>query len=173
MADWILETPRLRLRHLRLDETDIPAILAIFGDPVAMEFFPRIYDRTDVEQFIGRQLHRYANDGFGLWAVVLSSNGQVIGDCGLARQLVNDVDEVEVGYHINRSYQRQGYATEAALGCMQFGFGKLGFSRLISMIRPENVPSRRVAEKNGMTVEAELFWQGYLHLLYSIQHARD
>lgn len=164
----ILETPRLRLRHLCLDEADIQGILAIFGDPVAMLYFPRTYLREDVEEFIQRQLCRYAKDGFGLWAVVLKSTGQVIGDCGLAHQLLNDVEEVEVGYHINRSYQRQGYATEAARGCLELGFGQLGLSRLISMIRPENEPSRRVAEKNGMTVEAEVFWHGYVHLVYSI-----
>jgi RimJ/RimL family protein N-acetyltransferase len=156
------------LRHLRFDETDIEAIFAIFGDPIAMRFFPSTYNRIDVEEFIQRQLTRYLTDGYGLWAVTLKTTGQVIGDCGLARQLVNDIEEVEVGYHINRSFQKQGYATEAALGCMKLAFDQLGFSRLISMIRPENVPSRRVAEKNRMTIEGELFWQGYVHLLYSL-----
>ena len=171
MPEFVLETPRLRLRHLRLNEPDIEAISAIFGDPVAMQFFPSTYNRIDVEEFIQRQLNRYAADGYGLWAVTLKTTGQIIGDCGLARQLVNDTEEVEVGYHINRSFQKQGYATEAALGCMKLGFDQLGLTRLISMIRPENVPSRRVAEKNGMTVEAELFWHGYLHLLYSINRS--
>ena len=168
MSEFVIETPRLRLRLLRLDETDIEAISAIFGDPVAMQYFPRTYSRIDVEEFIQRQLHRYATAGHGLWAVTLTTTGQVIGDCGLAIQQVNDIEEVEVGYHINRSFQKQGYATEAAIGCMKLAFDQLGISRLISMIRPENVPSRRVAEKNGMTVEAELFWHDYVHLLYSI-----
>jgi len=168
MSEFVLETPRLRLRLLRLDETDIEAISAIFADPVAMQFFPSTYNPIDVEEFIQRQLHRYATDGHGLWAVTLKTTGQVIGDCGLACQLVNNTEQVEVGYHINRSFQKQGYATEAAIGCMKLAFDQLGISRLISMIRPENVPSRRVAEKNGMTVEAELFWHDYVHLLYSI-----
>jgi RimJ/RimL family protein N-acetyltransferase len=171
MSEFVLETPRLRLRHIRLDAADTAAISAIFGDPVAMQFFPRTYSRIDVEEFIQRQLNRYTTDGYGLWAVTLKNDGQVIGDCGLARQLVNDIEQVEVGYHINRSFQKQGYATEAALGCMKLAFDQLGISRLISMIRPENVPSRRVAEKNGMTVEAELVWHGYVHLLYSINRS--
>lgn len=170
MSEFILETPRLRLRNLRLDETDIEAIFAIFDDPIAMRFFPSSYNRKDVEEFIQRQLNRYATDGYGLWAITLKTNGKVIGDCGLARQLVNDIEEVEVGYHVNRIFQKQGYATEAALGCMKLAFGQLGLSRVISMIRPENVPSRRVAEKNGMAVEAELFWHDYVHLLYSINY---
>jgi hypothetical protein len=80
---------------------------------------------------------------------------------------VNDIEEVEVGYHINQKFQRQGYAAEAARACMEFAFRELGISRIISMIRPENVPSRRVAEKNGLKPAAELFWHGYVHLLYS------
>jgi RimJ/RimL family protein N-acetyltransferase len=165
---FVLETPRLRLRHLRHDETDIEAISAIFSDPVVTQFFPSTYSRIDVDKFIQRQLNRYAGYGYGLWAVTLKTNGQVIGDCGLVSQVVNDIEEVEVGYHFNRSFQRLGYATEAAIGCMNLAFDQLGLSRLISMIRPENVPSRRVAEKNGMTVKAELFWHGYMHLLYSM-----
>ena len=54
MSEFVLETPRLQLRNLRLDETDIEAISAIFGDPVAMQFFPRTYSRIDVEEFIQR-----------------------------------------------------------------------------------------------------------------------
>ena len=95
MSEFVFETPRLRLRHLRLDEADIEAISAIFGDPVAMQYFPRTYSRIDVEEFIQRQLHRYATDGHGLWAVTLKTTGQVIGDCGLAIQQVNDIEEVE------------------------------------------------------------------------------
>jgi RimJ/RimL family protein N-acetyltransferase len=144
MSDFVLETPRLRLRHLRLDEADIEAISAIFGDPVAMRFFPSTYSRSEVEEFIQRQLNRYATDGYGLWAITLKTNEQVIGDCGLARQLVSDTAEVEVGYHVDRSFQMQGYAIESALGCMKFAFDQLGLSRLVSMVRPENVPSRRV-----------------------------
>ena len=171
MSEFVLETPRLQLRHLRLDETDIEAISAIFGDPVAMQFFPRTYSRIDVEEFIQRQLTSVRSGRLRFWAVTLKTTGQVIGDCGLARQLVNDNEQVKVGYHINRSFQKQGYATEAAIGCMKLAFDQLGLSRLISMIRPENVPSRRVAEKNSMTVEAELFWHGCVHLLYSINRS--
>jgi RimJ/RimL family protein N-acetyltransferase len=114
MSEFVLETPRLRLRNLRPDEADIESIFAIFGDPVAMQFFPSTYSRIEVKEFIQRQLNRHATDVYGLWAVTLKRDGQIIGDCGLARQLVNDTEEVEVGYHVNRSFQMHGYATEAA-----------------------------------------------------------
>jgi RimJ/RimL family protein N-acetyltransferase len=52
---------------------------------------------------------------------------------------------------------------------MDYAFERLGHRRIISMIRPENTPSRRVAERNGLRVEKEVFWQGYQHFVYAIE----
>jgi len=65
-------------------------------------------------------------------------------------QEVDGVEEVEIGYHIRRDLWGQGLATEAAQACRDYGFSQLGFDKLISLINPANIASRRVAEKNGM-----------------------
>jgi RimJ/RimL family protein N-acetyltransferase len=97
----------------------------------------------------------YADRGFGLWALVLKENGEVIGDCGLVVQQIEGVGEVEIGYHVRRDLWGQGFATEAAQACREYGFHQLGRDRLISLIHPANRASRRVAEKNGMTLTKE------------------
>ena len=66
----------------------------------------------------------------------------------------------------------QGLATEAACACRDFGFARLPVDRFISIIRPENLPSRRVAEKNGMTVWKEVMRVGFPHVVYSIRKDR-
>lgn len=77
-------------------------------------------------------------------------DGEFLGDCGLTWQEVNGRSELEVGYHMNPEFQGRGYATEAAAACRDFARTVLHASQLVAIIHPDNVPSRRVAEKIGM-----------------------
>ena len=114
-------------------------------------------------------IERFEEDGAGLWAIVLKSTDEFVGDCGITEQLVDEVAEQEIGWHVQRTRWRQGIATEAALAHRDRAFGELGLDRLISMIRPENVPSCRVAEKIGMMVEKDTERAGMRHFVYSMR----
>ncbi|HXA83795.1 MAG TPA: GNAT family N-acetyltransferase [Candidatus Dormibacteraeota bacterium] len=160
----ILETERLRLREFVPQDAD--ALAAVLGDPVAMQYYPAPFDRKEVEEWIGRNIQRYRREGYGLWAMLLKDSGDLIGDCGCALQEVEGRNEVEVGYHVRRDLWSKGYATEAALACMEYAFVRLGATRVISMIRPKNLQSRRVAEKNGLKCEKIIFWREYEHCIY-------
>jgi [ribosomal protein S5]-alanine N-acetyltransferase len=162
----VIETERLVLR--RMIPKDEDALLSVLGDAVAMRYYPHAFSRDEVKQWIERWMTSYAENGYGLYAMALKSTGEVIGDCGYARQDVEGTTEIEIGYHVLRSLQGKGFATEAARACVKYGFETLGAKKLISLIRPENLPSRRVAEKMGMTVEKEIFRKGFTHLVYSI-----
>lgn len=163
----ILETSRLILREFVSDDLD--ALAAVISDPETMRYYPVPFDRAAVEEWIERNRRRYHADGFGLWAMVLKSSGELIGDCGLMRQSVDEASEVEIGYHTRRDLWGQGFATEAARACRDFGFAHLPVNRLISLIRPENMQSRRVAEKNGMRVVKQVIWRGLEHCVYAVE----
>ena len=160
----ILETERLMLREL--ERTDADDLARTLCDRENMRFYEKEFTRSDVDLWIERCKERYATHGTALWAVVLKSDAQFIGDCGLIPQIVDGVDETEIGYHLERAYQGRGLATEAARACRDYGFHQLGRKRLISLIRPENTPSQRVAQRNGMVVERETVWAGLPHLVY-------
>ena len=166
----ILETSRLTLRELHPDDAD--ALSLVLSDPETMRFYPAPFDRPKVEQWIDRQIRRYANNGHGLWGMVLKSSGELVGDCGLTVQEVDGVNEVEIGYHVRRDLWGQGLAAEAARACLNLGFARLPIERIVSLIRPENLPSRRVAEKNGMTVWKAVLWHDLPHLIYAIRRER-
>jgi [ribosomal protein S5]-alanine N-acetyltransferase len=146
----LLETDRLRLREFEASDAD--ALEAVLGDEETMKFYPHAFSREEVEAWIARWRDRYFRDGFGLWAMILKETEGLIGDCGLITQDVDGVVDVEVGWHVRRDLWRQGLATEAATACVELAFTKLGLPRVISLIRPENIASRRVAEKLGMKV---------------------
>jgi [ribosomal protein S5]-alanine N-acetyltransferase len=163
----ILETPRLLLREFRDDDAD--ALALILSDAETMRYYPAPLDRAGVQEWITRNQRRYAEYGHGLWAMILRSSGELIGDCGITAQDVDGAREVEIGYHVRRDLWGKGLATEAAHACCDWGFAHLPVERIISLIRPENLPSRRVAEKNGMTVWKEVVWRGLPHLVYAIR----
>ncbi len=162
----ILETTRLILRELT--PADVDPLALVLSDPETMRHYPVRFDRAAVEEWITRQMRRYATDGHGLWALILKSSGELIGDCGLTVQEVEGVREIEIGYHVRRDLWGQGLAAEAARSCREYGFAHLPVDHLISLIRPENMQSRRVAEKNGMVVRKEIVWRGLPHLVYAV-----
>ena len=101
-----------------------------------------------------------------MWAVVLKQSGECIGDCGISLQMIDDERLPEIGYHIKMRHCRCGYASEAALASMNYGFSVLGFDRLVSYMNPKNTSSRRVAEKNGMYFVREFEKDGIPQVLY-------
>lgn len=161
----ILETTRLRLREFTPADAD--ALERIIGDPLAMRYYASPFDRKGVETWIARNRDRYSREGHGLWAMAFKDTDEVIGDCGCVLQEVEERPEVEIAYHVRRDLWGNGYATEAARACMEYAFTKIGAARVISMIRPENLSSRRVAEKNGLMCQKIVFWHGYDHCIYA------
>jgi RimJ/RimL family protein N-acetyltransferase len=162
----ILETPRLRLREMSLDDLDFVA--AMLSHPEVMRFYPKLYSREEAIGWIERQLGRYARHGHGLWLAEDRATGEPRGQVGLAIQEVDGMEEPEIGWLIHRPWWRQGLATEAALATRDWAFGTLGLSRVISLIRPENLPSQGVARKLGMTPCRSTQFHGFEHIVFGV-----
>jgi ribosomal-protein-alanine N-acetyltransferase len=176
----VLQTARLQLREFIQQDAD--ALALVLSDPETMRYYPVPYDRAGVEQWIERNRRRYRGDGVGLWAMEFRARQdteaqndvqKIIGDCGIILQEVEGERLYEIGYHLRRDFWGQGLATEAAIACRDWAFAHLKADRLISLIRPENLPSCRVAEGTGMTGWKEVNWRGLPHCVYSIERARS
>lgn len=146
----IIETERLILR--KMDNGDYSALCKILQDEDVMYAYEHAFSDDEVDEWLKKQLVRYETDGIGLWAVVLKENGEVIGQCGLTKQLWWGENVVEIGYLFRKDFWHKGYATEAAVACKDYAFNRLGEKRVYSIIRDLNLPSRRVALRNGMKV---------------------
>jgi RimJ/RimL family protein N-acetyltransferase len=162
----LLETPRLWLRTMQPDDVD--ALLDIFSDPKVMAAFGvPPFDRDRMMRWVQRNLDHQDTHGYGLFSVILKTNGPLIGDCGLELMEVDGTQVAELGYDFRSDYWNQGYATEAARAVRDYAFHELGLPRLISLVRVGNMASRRVAEKIGMRCTAEITRYGnrYWHYL--------
>ena len=165
----VLETSRLALREMTLDDLDFVA--ALLAHPEVMRFYPQVYPRDEAQAWIERQIGRYARNGHGLWLVEDRATGEPVGQVGLVMQPVDGVEEPEIGYLIHRPFWRRGFATEAALGVRDWAFGTLGLARVISLIRPENLPSQGVARKLGMTPGTHVQFHGLEHVAFAVRKA--
>lgn len=146
---------------------------SMLSDPEVMRFYPTELSQAGPEPWIERQLGRYRQDGHGLWLVFYKLSDEPVGMVGLAMQDVNGVREPEVGYLIHRPFWRRGLATEAALAVRDHAFTTLDRPRVVSLIRPQNIPSRGVAEKLGMTIVARAPHRGLEHLVYAVSRAEE
>ena len=145
----VLETERLYLR--KLCESDFMALSSIIRDEETMYAYGGALSETEAREWLERQLKRYELYGFGAWAVILKSSGELIGQCGVTMQPWKGKEVPEIGYIFGRKYWHNGYATEAAAACKEYAFNTLNFGEVCSIIRDNNTPSERVALRLGMT----------------------
>jgi [ribosomal protein S5]-alanine N-acetyltransferase len=149
-----IQTQRLTLRLMVAEDTD--AMLAIFNNPPVMAAFGLTsFSRQQMEEWVRRNLDHQDEFGYGLFSVIQKSSGLLIGDCGLEQMDVEGEKVAELGYDFHSHFWHQGYATEAATAVRDFGFGELKLTKLVSLIRVGNHPSKRVAERVGMSLISE------------------
>lgn len=160
-----IQTSRLLLRPL--EASDAEPLFSIFSDTEAIRYWGTP-DRTleDSKNSIVRFQESWKKNGFGDWAVTENSSGRFIGFCGL--HYITGMDEVNLGYLLNRSYWGKGYATEACFASLNFGFEKRGLSQVVATTDPKNGASLRLLEKCCMTLSKNIVRNGRDRVVYQI-----
>ena len=163
----ILETERLILRSFR--EEDVDQMEQLFANPDFMRFSLGVFiERKQTVAFINKVMEW---DHAGIpsqFTVVPRGEDTIIGYCGFFYHPDQAIEDIEIGYRLHPDYWNRGLITEAARAVRDHGFSDCKLSRVISLIHPENIPSRRVAEKNGMAIEKEITFRGFPTLVYAI-----
>lgn len=161
----IATTPRLTLRELT--PADAQFAFDLNSDPEVVKYTGDVAFATidEARRFL-ENYSDYKRNGFGRWAVVLKSTGEIIGWCGLKRD--RETQEVDLGYRFFRKEWNKGYATEASEACLAIGFDQFNLERIIARANKENPSSYRVMEKLGFTFETDYIDEGENWVLYAI-----
>jgi RimJ/RimL family protein N-acetyltransferase len=147
----MLETDRLLLRRWKMSDRE--PFAEMNADPRVMEFFPGVLSREESDELIDRIENHFENHGFGLFAIEVKADKTFVGFMGLhvTTFQAHFTPAVEIGWRIAASAWNQGFATEGSRAVVRFAFDHLRLDAIVSFTAPENVASRRVMEKLGMT----------------------
>ena len=169
MALYEIETERLVLRPWR--DGDWHGLHRTYGDAEVMGWIGAdAADLAATAAAVGRMSMHWRLLGYGLFAVEERTSGELVGRVGLMLHPDWPLDgpRVEVGWTLQRSAWGRGYATEGAKASLAFGFNVLDLPQIFSMTRPDNVRSRAVMERCGLTQRGELDFHGWHQVHYAI-----
>lgn len=156
MSLYLLENQTSeRLQFRRFLSSDFNDWMPFYQNPLSTKYWDGLPTDPSVackEQFV-RVFERYDLGLGGMNALILKETNQLVGMCGLLVQNVDEVEELEIGYSILPEFWLQGFAFEAAQKCKDFAFENNFANSLISIIHIDNIPSQKVALKNGMHLD--------------------
>lgn len=144
-----IETLRLRLRHCTF--ADLDALWRIRSNAEVMRLIGdrKPQSRAQVRELLYEIINHWRQYGFGRWAVIDKTDNRLIGLCGL--NYLDHTEEIEIGYLLARAAWGKGFATESAKATLRYGFEELQLEQIVAVAFPENIASRKVMEKLGMT----------------------
>jgi ribosomal-protein-alanine N-acetyltransferase len=164
-----LQTPRLILRPFRTDDLD--RLAALMADREFMRFSLGPYTREQTQAILQKFLSWKKAGLPSPFAVILREKPGVLGYCGFLHH-PEMPEEVEIGYRLDSAYWNRGLITEATRAVRDHAFVDLELPHVISLVHPDNFPSRRVAEKIGMKVEKQITFRGFPTKVFSLSRDR-
>lgn len=161
----VVETDRLILRAFSLE--DAQDFYELNLDKEVMKYTADYVFKTVEESAdLIRNYKEYEKTGFGRWTVVLKETNEVLGWCGL--KYIKSVDEVDLGYRLKRKHWNKGYATEACKASIAIGFNNYDINLIVGRTMIDNLASRRVLEKIGMTYWKEFDYEEHPGVYYRL-----
>lgn len=145
---FCIETERLLIRPWKAEDRSSFAAITNHEDVVRFINAGSFYGDPEIDEFFARQNRQLAQHGVCMGAVVEKSAGSVVGLAGI--QPLGDRDDLEIGWVFARSSWGRGYATEAGRAAMDYVLNILEKPRVVAIIDPDNLASKRVAARLGM-----------------------
>jgi len=143
----IIETQRLCLRKMTIDDAYNIYLLNLDVDVIKYTGDESFKNIEKARHFLENYNH-YDKYQFGRWAVIHKNNNEFLGWCGL--KYTPELDEVDIGFRFFKKFWNNGYATESAEACINYGFEKYKLAKIVGRAMKENTGSIRVLEKIGL-----------------------
>jgi RimJ/RimL family protein N-acetyltransferase len=162
-----------RLRAERLTPDHLPELLRMHRDPAVMAQLGGVRDEDQTAAYLARNLQHWADYGFGLWVLREVGGEDPIGRAVLRHLLVEEVDEVEVGYSFYQPFWGRGLASEVTAACLAFGRRQLRLDTIVAVTSPSNLVSQHVLLKAGLVYEREFINEGTRSSLFRVRYGAE
>lgn len=162
----IVTTERCIVREITLNDLD--GLFALYAGKGMTEYLEPLYEYEKEKEYQKSYInYMYRLYGYGMWVVIEKKTGKLIGRVGIENREACD-GEPELGYMIDVSYQKNGYATEVCLAVIDYAWDFLEFDKLNCLIQKGNTASECLAEKLGFTFQEEMDLDGKCMKRYTI-----
>ncbi|OCK50186.1 acetyltransferase [Chryseobacterium sp. CBo1] len=162
----ILETNRLLLREFDISDAENFYKLNSNLNVIKYTGNSAFKDINEAREFL-ENYSDYQRNGYGRWAVINKSTNQFLGWCGLKYD--EDLDETDIGFRFFEHFWNQGFGTESAKACLDYGFNELHLKTIVGRAMKENMASIKVLEKIGLKFEKAFDFDGQEGVVYKIE----
>lgn len=167
----IYETKRLVLRPLEL--SDVDGFFEMNNNPNVNKFLRNpITKKEEAGKYIQKIINEYTKNGIGRYAVILKETNKLIGFSGLkyrSQEENKHVNFYDIGYRFSEEFWKKGFATEAALFWVNFGFNTMNLSKIYACAENENIGSNTLLKKIGFEMTNQYYVNNLLHNWYKIE----
>jgi len=164
----IIQTNRLYLRELTVTDAENFYLLNL-DEEVIKYTGDKAFESIDKAKEFLENYNPYKKYGYGRWAVIDKSNEEFLGWCGL--KYSEELQEVDLGFRFFKKYWNKGFASEAALACINHGFKELNLQKIVGRAMELNSASIRVLEKVGMKYISTIDFEKHIGVLYEITNS--
>ncbi|NND94779.1 MAG: GNAT family N-acetyltransferase [Flavobacteriales bacterium] len=171
---YIFKSPRLGFRTWL--DTDIDVMARISSNPEVMRYFPNTQDHAHTERFVHEMNRHFDQYGYCYYAVDELTTGHFIGFIGMKWVELDFDSFTDIGWRLAPSFWGQGYATEGAIRCLDFGNKDLGLERIFAIAPKANTPSVAVMKKAGMKFLREFahtLLEGHIELRNCVLYSKE
>lgn len=162
----VFETQRLLLRQFTKEDASL--ILQLNSDPEVVKYVhePALTNQEQAEKIITDIILPQYKNNLGRWAMFTKDSNEFIGWCGL--KLIEEKNEIDLGYRLMQKYWGRGFATESALYTIEYGFKKLNLDIITGKAHRDNLASLNILIKTGMEFKADEIEDGCPIKVYTI-----
>lgn len=121
----------------------------------------------NAHDFLNEYIKQYELYNMARWAVCLKESNEMIGWCGLKYHEKENL--VDVGYRFHEEHWSKGYATEATIASISYGFNNLNLKEIVAHVHVDNKASHKVVLKSGMKFVKDFMYDNKPAKLYSIK----
>jgi [ribosomal protein S5]-alanine N-acetyltransferase len=164
----VIET--LRLRGERVCESYWNSWLTMGRDSRVMATLGGTWSLEKAVEKMRSNCDHWARYGHGLWMLFDQATGSFIGRAGIRRVVVNENEEVELGYALMPEYWGKGLAVEIGQKALSVAFEQFHYSNVVCFTLADNKQSERVMQKLGFTYEKDIIHHNKPHVLYRYQN---